>query len=284
MTNAAPPGEAGERASFVCPAGVEILEANGKGGTGNVTLLFRDTNPPLVLKIFRTRGSARRERMRTLSNFLLEGKRGAGARQRMRTETASLSVWAREGFAVPALVERARPALAGENSLWLSYMEGVPLSARMEDPSADWSQNLEILRRYARETARRHRRAFALREPLLTHEHPAACHVMVVDGELYTFDFENGYRPGFSVEEAAASEVAGFLRTVARHARDRAPAAIRAYGEGYEERELLSQLLRHYIEGRSLYRRLKRAADRRRRNEFGKTWSMQMLRVAMGLK
>lgn len=270
------------RARCAVPSEAEILEAGGKGGTGNVTLLFRDLTPPLVLKVYRTRGSLDRECLRTFSNGVFEKKRGAGPWQRMRTEQATLSIWAREGFAVPNPVQRALPAGIAGPALWLSYMTGTRLSDMLDDPAVALEDKLTWIRRYAGESAPRHGRAFALREPLLTHEHPAACHVMVAGETMVTFDFENGYRSGCPVLEAASAEVAGFLRTATRHLRDQAPLAVRAYAEGYGDRDLLLRLVRHYTEGRSLYRRVKRMADRRRHSAYGKTWAMQMLRATLG--
>jgi len=270
------------RGGFSVPPQAEVLKAGGRGNTGNVTLLFKHMTPPLVLKVYRTLDSRGRELMRTFSNVALENKRGASPEQRRRTEQAALELWSREGFAVPAVVTRPLPGGIAGPALWLRYMDGIRLSDVLDDPAVAVDVKLGWIRRYANESSCRHQRAFDLREPLLVHEHPAACHVMLDGTRMITFDFENGYRSRCPVREGVASEVAGFLRTVARHLGDQAPAAIRAYAEGYADRERLGGLVQYYTEGCSCYRLAKRLADRRRRRVFGKTWAMQALRNALG--
>jgi len=92
------------------PAGAEILQAGGRGGTGNVLFVFRSEQPPVVLKVYRTRRSRSNELLKNFSERNLEGKRGATAAIRQATEKLSIDLWSREGFDVVPRVEKPLPA------------------------------------------------------------------------------------------------------------------------------------------------------------------------------
>ena len=258
------------------PAGAELLQASRYDGTSNALLFFPNENPPLVLKLYRVRRSRRREGLRQFSNRFIERKRGASPTDRYQTEKEGLVLWLREGFPVVEPVERPLPPEVDPPAMWLVYCPAPLLSDRLRE-EADEETRLALIRGYARELCRRQLRAFELDEPLLLQEHPALDHVFVDGDRFITFDLENGFLPDYSVLEAATQEVAGFLRTLARQMGPDYPPFLRAFVEGYTDRELLARLAQHAVHGQGTFRAIKRWHDRRKRPTLGKTMMMEAL-------
>lgn len=271
-----------KKSVLVLPPGASVLDASGRGGTGNVTLFFGAVQPPLVLKLYRTRRSLCRELLHDFSDRFQEGKRGARALTRWATERAAIAAWNSAGFAVPRIVDRPLPDTVTPPATWLEWIDGVLLSERLRDASVAVATKLDWIAAYAAETGRRHRHAIAAGETLLIHEHPGPQHVLVAGKRLVTFDLENAFAPRFPVLEAAAQEAAGFLYALDRLMGADADMFLTSYVRAYGQGSLLPRLAHHIVSGRGWYRRIKRFSDRRRRHGKGKTAAMEKALAIMG--
>jgi tRNA A-37 threonylcarbamoyl transferase component Bud32 len=267
--------------SFQPPPHAELLQAGGRNQTGNILYLFHDAPGPRVLKLYRTRRSALREFLKDCSSRRLEGKRGATARARAETEQKCLALWNAEGFAAPRVLDLPLPAGVAPPALWMEFCPGVILADALAEPNRGLSEKQDLLRRVGADFAGRHRRALALREPLLIQEHATTRHLIVQPERLVTFDLENGFRPGFPLREALVQELAGFLRPLIRQAGDSADLLLNAFVAGYAERDRLRELTAYAVKGRGWSRRLKRWHDQRRRAVWPKTEVMQRLRQTL---
>lgn len=210
---------------------------------------------------------------------MFERKRGISARARYETERLTLEIWRREGFDVPALLDLPAPEPTPEGPyVWLEYLPGVPLSDFIEDPEAPFADKVRYVERLGQELARRQGRALEISEPLLIQEHASVKHV-IVDGErMVHFDLEGGYCPGFDITEAATQELSGILRSLARKGECHLDDYLRALVAGYGDRSLLTSLVDHGLECRSLYRHFKRKHDMKRRQTFSKTEMLETIR------
>ena len=244
------------------PPGGEVLCADGRGGTGNLTLVYREPAPPRVLKIYRTRRSALSEALGGLAHRVIEGKRGASAAARCRTERLAIAAWADAGCAVVGRLDLPPPAELAAPSNWLEYVPAPTLQAVLAGTAPAAAAPVDLLRRLGADCAQRHRIALARREPLLVHERALAGHVFVVGARLVWFDLENGFRPDYPLRRALARELAGLARSLLRLAP--APAVgddwLRALVAGYADRSLLHELVHAGAAGLPLARQRARVA------------------------
>lgn len=244
---------------------------------GNERHLDESTGTPRLLKIYRRRHSRVRESLAQLSHFAFEGKRGVSPEQRRETELQALTIWNREGFAVPRVLDAPLPP--GEVSLWLEYIRGFRLYDVTHDPLVPQSRKEELSRQLGREHGQRHARALELNEPLLLHEHATTKHVLVSGERLVTIDLEGGYAPGYSVINAIGRELAGFLRSLWPYDLDRCfdSPLTTLYIEGYGDRKLLERAGKALrVDGPASW--FRRASDRKRRPNRGKWEAIRQLR------
>lgn len=247
---------------------------------GNLLRVYEDEGQLRVLKIYRRRRSIRRELFAGLSHALFERKRGVRPHQRRETEREGLTLWASEGFDVPAIFDAAPPvSAAGQPVLWLEFLRGRRLFELVRDTRVSETEKERLVARLARSQALRHRRALELNQPLLVHEHPTAKHVLVVGSRLVTIDLEGAYAPSYPVLYAVARELAGFLRSLWR---ERGQACFldplsRAFVRGYADSRLLEDACGSYFGG-GLISRWHVASDRRRRGACSKSEVMAQLR------
>jgi hypothetical protein len=246
------------------PEGAEVLEASGKGGTGNILLLVDRDGVRHVLKLYRMRGPRYREKLRGFANYFLERKRGASARSRRETERISLNIWLRQGFDVVAPLDYPVPDGITDPALWIEYCDAPLLRDVLSDPAQSLDRKRDLVRRLATDTCRRHLRAVELDEPLLVQEHAVMNHVFVHGDRLVCFDLENGFLPGFPVMEAMAQEMSGYLRSMVRSAPGHAASLLEAWIEGYTDGNLLRRVVEHAVLNPVFFRRVKRWHDRRR--------------------
>lgn len=252
-----------------------LLKSSGRDGVGNVLLLVGKGDGAAVLKLYRRRRSALREELGELAARIFHRKRGISARVRHRTERETLALWAAHGFDVLRSFDRPLPEGIDGPALWIEYCTGRLLAGILQDADVDWEEKAGWLRRLGAESARRHRLAVELSDPRLIHEKGTVKHVFVWGGRLITFDFEGGFGRRFSLLEAMAEEMSGYLRSIAQATGDGFGDAMGAWIEGYGDVARLREVARWGIAGPSLYRWLKILADPWRRPVHGK---IQVLR------
>jgi len=262
------------------PVGLEALQTGGGHGLGNA--LYLDRAAGALLKVYRPRRSrayAWRESLHSFGHQVFEGKRGTGFRERFRTESLALRLWATHAFDVPAILERPIPPGIPDTALWLEYCPGRTLDRVVAVPETDTSVARALVERLAGEQAERHRKAIELSEPLLIEEHASIIHILVSGDRLVTIDFENAYRHGFPVEEALWHEMAGTLRSFFRRVHGAGQQLFETYVDAYPERELLRQAADRATRGGGIGRRLKRWRDQDRRNRPAKFEVMSWARA-----
>jgi hypothetical protein len=264
------------------PPGAEVLQAGGRGGTGNFLYLFRNETPPVVLKVYRYRRSRFRECLKDFSERVLEGKRGATAAIRCATEKLSLDLWAREGFDVIQRVERPLPAGVTSPALWLAYYKAANLRDVLADPGRGLEAKLPLCEALGAALSRRHTRAVELQEPLLIHEHGSVNHFFVTGNRLIAFDLEHGFKPGFPLIEAITRELAGVAQSLARTNLAAADRFLSALVAGYTNKNLLKQAIQQSSCGGGLAGNIRRWRERRRDRSYGKTRVMEQLGKLLG--
>ncbi|MCU0783874.1 MAG: hypothetical protein MUF81_07460 [Verrucomicrobia bacterium] len=264
------------------PPGAEVLQAGGRGGTGNFLYLFRNETPPVVLKVYRYRRSRLREFLKNFSERALEGKRGATAAIRCATEKLSLDLWAREGFDVIQRIERPLPAGVTSPALWLTYYEATNLGEVLADPGHGLEAKLRLCEALGASLSRRHTRAVELQEPLLIHEHGNVKHFLVTENRLIAFDLEHGFKPGFPLVEAITRELAGVAQSLARADLTAADRFLSAFVAGYTNKNLLKQAIQQSSCGGGLAGKIRRWRERRRDSKHGKTRVMERLGKLLG--
>ncbi len=259
------------------PAGAEILQAGGRGGTGNVLYYFPREQPPLVLKVYRPRRSRVREGLKNFSERVLEGKRGATAAIRCATEILNLVLWEREGFEVIPHVARPLPEGIAMPALWLGYCEAPLLSEALTDQRRPMEAKLALVEALGGSLSRRHSRAMELNEPLLVHEHGQIKHFFVVGDRLVAFDLEHGFKPGYPVIKAVARELAGIATSLARANQVAPDPFLRAFVAGYPNKSLLSQAVQEAIHGGGFLGWIRRWHTRGDSSPLGKARIMERL-------
>jgi hypothetical protein len=259
------------------PEGAEILQAGGRGGTGNVLYLFRNVRPPAVLKVYRTRRSRFNEFLKNFSERVLEGKRGATAAIRQATEKLSIDLWSREGFDVVQRLERPLPAGFTLPALWLMYCTEQVLWDVLSDRHRAEATKLPLVESLGRSLSRRHTRALELNEPLLVHEHGHIKHFFVQGERLIGFDLEHGFKPGYPVINAVARELSGVAYSLARAGEAVAEQFLVAFAAGYGNKALLKQAIAEVAHGGGIVGRIRRRQEIQRHAGFTKTRVMERL-------
>jgi hypothetical protein len=259
------------------PEGAEILQAGGRGGTGNVLYLFRNLQPPLVLKVYLTRRSRLKEFLKNFSERMLEGKRGATAAIRCATEQLNTDLWTREGFDVVQRSERSLPTGFTPPALWLAYCPGPILSEVLADRQRSMEGKLKLVRALGVSVSRRHTRALELNEPLLAHEHGHIKHFFVQGERLIAFDLEHGFKPGYPVLKAVAREISGIACSLVRSDQAAADQLLRAFAAGYANRPVLEQAIAQMTRGGGLIGKLRRWNERKREATLTKTRALERL-------
>lgn len=259
------------------PAGVEILQAGGRGGTGNVLYLYRDERPPLVLKVYRTRRSHLNEFLKDFSERRLEGKRGATAALRQATEKFIIDLWSREGLDVVPRIERPLPVGITLPALWLKYCPEPVLWEVLSDVNRPLAAKLPLVEALGRASSRRHRRALELNEPLLVHEHGHIKHFFVQGERLIAFDLEHGFKTGYPVSKAVAREISGVVYSLVRASQEAGELFLRAFAAGYENKSLLKQAVAEGTRGGGLIGQFRRWKDRKGGPLHSKTCVMERL-------
>jgi len=260
------------------PEGAEVLEASGRGGTGNVLFLFRAFDPPRVLKLYRVRRGRGRELLRGFSHRFIEGKRGAGAAARCQTERLLIDLWTREGFAVVKRIEAPLPPGANGPANWLEYVNAPSLQKLLADAGIDTGTRVAWAFRLGNDLCARHQRALQIGEPLLAHEHGSIAHFFAAGERLIAFDLEHGYRASFPVMEAIVRELEGIVRSLIRVEVPEAEDYVDALVRGYANHDLLRRAVRYGLKEGSLGRRVRRCRDSFRRRAAGKTHALHVLR------
>lgn len=259
------------------PPGAEIIQAGGRGGTGNYIFLFRNETPPLLLKIYRYRRSRLGEFLKHFSERCLEGKRGATANTRYAVEKLNLDLWAHEGFDVVQRVERPAPTAVTDPALWITYYEARNLGEMLADPNLGVESKLPLCEKLGTSLSQRHTRAIELQEPLLIHEHGNVKHFLVVGNRLIAFDLEHAYKPGFPMIEAITRELSGVAQSMARTDLAASDQFLSAFIVGYTNKRLLKQAIQHGANGGGVVGKIRRWRERRRDSYYGKARVMERL-------
>jgi hypothetical protein len=112
-------------------AGLLLIQHGGRKGRGGNLLLLDDTPcREALLKVYRRRGSALSQGAKRFSYRVIERKRGVTPAQRCTLERRHLALWRKQGFDVPALIERPLPEpFAADPASWMEYCPG-PLLRR----------------------------------------------------------------------------------------------------------------------------------------------------------
>lgn len=254
-------------------------ESESKRGGGNLLLLYGEGHESGLLKVYRRRGSARREAMKRVGFALLEGKRGVSAKQRRELERRNLELWRSHGFDVPALLDRPTPCgFESEPTLWLEYCPGPTLWDEICETATPLADRCEALARGGADLARRQAHALALGERDLVMKHGSTKHILIHGTRQVSFDLEGGYANSTPLLGALADELSGFVRSM-----QRGPAAAEidalgeAFAEGYAAPEQLREIASYGTSHRSLRRVIKRWDDRRRRGALAKARGLQWL-------
>ena len=256
--------------------GLKLLQGPGPDGRGNWIYLREDGAGSRVLKLYRRRSSRVQERSEALFSWVA-GTTARTASARYRTERDGLDLWAREGFDVFRRCDEPLPAGAAPPGIWLEYCPGTLLLDVLRDPETQFEEKLALLTRLGRVLGERHARAVEACEPRLAQKHGTTEHILLWRDRMITVDLEGSFRPGFPVLEALVQELAGYLRSVAKHTAPRHDEAFTALVRGYPSPELLRKIAHWAVEGRSLYRRLARRQDRQKRSEHSKTEVMERI-------
>lgn len=262
--------------------GAEVLQAGGRGGTGNFLYLFRNETPPLLLKVYRYRRSRLGEFLKDFSERVLEGKRGATAEIRCAVEKLNLDLWSREGFDVVQRVERPLPAGVTDPALWITYYDAMNLGEVLADPARSVESKISLCEKLGASLSRRHTRAVELQEPLLIHEHGNVKHFLVSENRLIAFDLEHGFKPGFPLIEAITRELSGVVQSMARTDPTAADRFLSAFITGYTNQNLLKQSIQRAACGGGLVGKIRRWRERRRDSQYGKTRVMERLGKLLG--
>lgn len=264
------------------PEGAEILQAGGRGGTGNVLYVFRNAQPPVVLKVYRTRRSRLNEFLKNFSERNLEGKRGATAAIRRATEKLSIELWSREGFDVVQRTERPMPAGITLPALWLAYYVEPVLWDVLSHRHGAVATKLPLVESLGRSLSRRHTRALGSSEPLLVHEHGHIKHFFVQGHRLIAFDLEHGFKPRYPVIKAVARELSGIAYSLVRADETAAEQFLGAFAAGYANKGLLKQAIAEATRGGGLVGKIRRWNERKRESGYGKTRVMERLGELLG--
>lgn len=248
-----------------------LFDGADSKGFGNLIYKSRSGDSEELLKLYRPRWRPLQELSQPLVARLLGTVTARDANSRHETERACLTLWAREGFDVPRLIDKPLPTGFEPPGLWMEYCPGTTLSDLFWDQSVPWEQKEGYVKRLAKELGRRHQRAVELSEPLLLQKHGNLVHIMLTQDRLVTFDLEGSFRPSANVIEAIAQELSGYLRSIANRSEGYIDEAFRAFVDAYPDKPLLKEVTHWAVYGKSLHRFVTRWSDKRRRSKNSKT-------------
>lgn len=265
-----PPGATG-RAATGCSS-LRVLQDGGRDDRpgGNLLLLDESRGREALLKVYRRRGTRGREAFKWMSYHLIERKRGVTARERCALERASLLLWRREGFDVPALLDRPLPdGFESDTAQWMEYCPGRLLHDLVHDPGVPLHEREREVLRFAAGLARRQARAIESNEHALVMKHASIKHVLVHEGRQVSFDLESTYARSVPMLDALADELGAYVRSLLRVAPEEERARLgAAFFEGYEKKEQLAAIADFGLHGGGISRAVRRISDRRRRRDF----------------
>ena len=217
-------GDGRQRVFHVREDGVEYLEKHHGRKRGRVRSLIRSS-----------------------SAYLLFGKSWARPRGCLRTESAVIELWRREGFDVPGPPPAPVEERGEDGALRMEWIPGESLARALTGEEATPERNEEILTRLGRVTRLRHDRAIELKEPRLVMEHASLDHILVADGRLAHIDFEIVSRRRGRVGALVRREMTGFLVSLYRTSRDLHESWIGSLIRGYDHRPRMEQLCRELL-------------------------------------
>lgn len=221
----------------------EVLAESRRGDGSHRVLKIQHQGSPVVVKCYGLKGSRLQALSRQFGSRLLLGKSSYTARGRCDTERSVLELWRREGFDVPAVLDLAQLAQAGQPCLALEFVPGELMSKRIRSSEVSLARKKELVARFAQTAGRRHSRAIELSEPGLIFKHPTFSHIIVSGERLFHFDFEQALTHAGSINRYIRHEIAGFL-----HALPRADTALfaelfSAFRAGYPDRQRLDLVI-----------------------------------------
>ena len=254
--------------------GLRVLQDGGSPARGGGNQLLLDERPghEALLKVYRRRGTRIRERWKWLGYHLLEGKRGVLARERCALERRQLALWRSEGFDVPALLDRPLPpGFSAETAQWLEYCPGRLLSELVRDPDVPLATRTQAVERFARVFSERQGRALANDDSGLVMKHASIKHVLLHGARQVSFDLEGGYARSFPILDALAHELASNLRSLLKLAVGTDHELLGAsFMKGYGSPVQIRTIADFGLRGGGISRAVRRASDRRRRDESSK--------------
>lgn len=248
----------------------ELYMAPRANGLGNA--MYKVTGPEgtCLLKLYRRRWN----RLQSLSESLYARyvhRRTSGRPQaRFESERDNIAAWAREGFDVCRLFDRPLPDGVQGPALFMEYCPGRPLTEVLRDTSVAWHNKVDHISALASEMSRRHQRAVATGNRRLLQKHGTTDHILLFEDRRITIDLEGAFLPSYRMEEALVRELSGYLRSF-RVLGDRLDDGMDIFITAYADRKLLHHVVHWGLHGTSLFRRLSRLQDRRRRGASSKT-------------
>ncbi len=183
---------------------------------GNRVWRVETARGTVVQKYYGERGPLFTRCVRELGYALRGGKSRPSGAARRATEGRLLELWRVAGFDVPRELSGEHPGLVNARTRILEWIEGRSLQAVLEEPGLPEATRRDLLQRFARTLAQRHRLALERQESGLIQEHGSLDHVLVCGERLVSFDLENAYVRRGDLRPLVAKEVAECLRSLAR--------------------------------------------------------------------
>ena len=221
----------------------EVLAMSKRGDGSHRVLKINYRGEPLVVKCYGLKGSRLQALSRQFGSRLLLGKSTYTAQGRRNTERSVLELWRREGFDVPAVRDIDLQGTAGQPCLALEWVSGVLMSKLIRADDVPRSRKLDLVARFAETAGRRHSRAIELSEPGLIFKHPTFSHIIVSDGRLVHFDFEQALTHRKGIERYIRHEIAGFLHALPRADRELFLDLFTAFSTHYPDRQRLDMVI-----------------------------------------
>jgi tRNA A-37 threonylcarbamoyl transferase component Bud32 len=221
----------------------EVLATSKRGDGSHRVLKIDYRGEPIVVKCYGLKGGRLQALSRQFGSRLLLGKSTYTARGRCATERAVLELWRREGFGVPEVRNIDLPGTAGQPCLAMEWVPGPLLSKIIRAADEPLTGKKKLIAVFAETAGRRHARALELREPGLIFKHPTFSHIIVSDGRLVHFDFEQALTHAGSIERYIRHEIAGFLHALPRADRELFFELFAAFSSSYPDRQRLDMVI-----------------------------------------
>lgn len=268
------------------PWRAERLDGSLRGSGLNAVYLIQRPDGPAILKTYSNRRNHWESFWTNLGNWF-GGRTGYTARDRHRTESASLALWRAAGLDVPRLLPDPPGLRLDLPHLCMEFVDGELLSAHLADEHVPLPERDATFVRFLESWAARQALAAERRDARLIQEHGSFEHVLRAGDRLVTFDLEVAFRRRRPVPAARVAEICGYLRSlfrllpepVARHFFDLAVAR-------HPRREFLQEVPRLLLRNPAPVARLLHAFDRRRRKpgSWHKFRIAEMLAAAPALR